>query len=189
MRIRNVVLPVLACLAVFAVPALAASLGPVDDYGYDHARKCVKKPAKGTLALQSWLELNARGVSWGIMRCERLSGKNFSLHAEGRAIDWRLDARNPADRRAADRLIKRLLATDSEGNAHALARRMGIQEIIFNCRSWWAGSERMGPYSQCYNAKGKKLKRPNYTLAHKDHIHFGLSWRGARKRTTFWAGR
>ena len=23
-------------------------------------------------------------------------------------------------------------------------------------------------------------------LAHKDHIHFGLSWRGARMRTTFW---
>ena len=116
-----------SCLpgAPWPCPRSRASLGPIDDYGYDHARKCVKKPAKGTLAMQSWLERNARGVSWGIMRCERLSGKNFSLHAEGRAIDWHLDARRPAERRAADRLIKRLLATDSEGNPHALARRMG----------------------------------------------------------------
>jgi hypothetical protein len=22
--------------------------------------------------------------------------------------------------------------------------------------------------------------------AHRDHIHFGLSWTGARKRTSFW---
>ena len=26
----------------------------------------------------------------------------------------------------------------------------------------------------------------NYTEAHKDHIHIGLSWAGARKRTSFW---
>ena len=189
MRIRTALLPVLVCLAAFAVPALAASLGPIDDYGYDHARKCVKRPAKGTLAMQSWLERNVRGVSWGIMRCERLSGKNFSLHAEGRAIDWHLDARKPAERRAANRLIKRLLATDSEGNAHALARRMGVQEIIFNCKSWWSGSEGMEPYSLCVDRRGRKRKKVNATLAHRDHVHIGLSRAGARKRTSFWAAR
>jgi hypothetical protein len=44
-------------------------------------------------------------------------------------------------------LIDILLSTDVAGNAHALARRMGIQEIIWNCRSWWSGAERMEPYS------------------------------------------
>jgi hypothetical protein len=29
-------------------------------------------------------------------------------------------------------------------------------------------------------------KRVNYTEAHKDHIHIGLSRAGARKRTSFW---
>ena len=44
-----------------------------------------------------WLEKNARGSFWGIMRCER-SGKNSaSLQAEGRAVDWHLDAAHPAD--------------------------------------------------------------------------------------------
>jgi hypothetical protein len=45
----------------------------------------------------------------------------------------------------------------------------------------------MGKYSVCFNDKGKRLKNVNYTSAHKDHIHFGLSWRGARKKTTFWS--
>lgn len=186
---RKCLLPVLACLAVMAVPALAASLGPVDDYTYDHARKCVKKPARGALALQDWLDRNALGESWGIMRCERLSGRKFSLHAEGRAIDWHLDARVPRERRAADRLIKRLLATDADGNPHALARRMGVQEIIWNCRSWWSGSEEMEPYSLCVDRKGKRRKKMNVTLAHRDHVHIGLSKAGARERTSFWAAR
>jgi hypothetical protein len=160
---------------------------PIDDYRYDHAKGCRKHPARGTVALQRWLEANAAGVSWGIMRCSKLGGSDYSLHAEGRALDWHLDARSATDRRAADRLIKLLLATDRAGNPHALARRMGIQEIIWNCHSWWAGSAGMGPYSQCYRENGKKRKNVNHTLAHKDHIHFGLSWRGARKRTTFWS--
>jgi hypothetical protein len=188
MRARFVVTPVLAvCIALVAVPALAASLGPVDDYAYDRARKCVKRPATGALALQDWLARNSLGESWGIMRCERLSGRNFSLHAEGRAIDWHLDARVPRDRRAADRLIKRLLATDAEGNTHALARRMGVQEIIWNCRSWWSGAGELGPYSLCFDRKGKKRKKVNVTLAHRDHVHIGLTKAGARKRTSFWA--
>ena len=121
------------------------------------------------------------------MRCSKLGADNYSLHAEGRALDWHLDARSAADRHAADRLIKLLLAPDRAGNRHALARRMGIQEIIWNCHSWWSGSDSMGKYSQCFHKNGKKKKKMNYTLAHKDHIHFGLSWRGARKRTTFWS--
>lgn len=190
MRARFAVISIVAvCTALVAVPALAASLGPVDDYAYDHARRCVKKPAKGALAMQTWLEQNARGVTWGIMRCERISRKNFSLHAEGRAIDWHLDARVPAERRPADRLIKRLLAADAEGNPHALARRMGVQEIIWNCKSWWSGSEGMEPYSLCVDRKGRKRKKVNVTLAHRDHIHIGLSRAGARRRTSFWAAR
>lgn len=183
--------------ALAAVPAVAA-LGPVegnpadklvslpvDDYDYDHARGCKERPARGTVALQAWLEANARGASWGIMRCERLSGKNFSLHSEGRALDWHLDVHELADRRAAKRLIALLLAPDRAGNEHALARRMGIQEIIWDCRSWWSGSDGMGPYSLCFDRKGKRVKIGD-TLAHRDHIHFGLSRRGARMRTTFW---
>jgi hypothetical protein len=160
---------------------------PIDDYGYDYARECLRLPREGTLALQSWLAGHAAGTSWGIMRCEKLSRRNWSLHSEGRALDWQLDVHLPGDRRAARRLIGLMLASDSAGNPHALARRMGIQEIIWNCRAWWSGSEGLDPYSACY--KDGRLRRVDDTTAHRNHIHFGLNWPGARLQTSFWAGR
>ena len=160
---------------------------PIDDYRYDRAKDCRKRPTKGTEAFAAWLDQNAGGVLWGIMRCERWGKNSASLHAEGRAVDWHLDARTPADKREAKRIINLLLAPDRAGNPHALARRMGVQEIIWDCKSWWSGAEGMGKYSVCYDKKGRRKKRFNYTAAHRDHIHFGLNWPGARKRTSFWA--
>lgn len=157
----------------------------IDDYAYDHARRCRERATPGALALVDWLERNSAGVFWGIMRCSKLSKRGYSLHAEGRAIDWHLDAHSAADRRAAGRLILTLLATDRAGNTHALARRMGVQEIIWDCRSWWSGAERMGPYSVCRDDKGRKRKVDD-TTAHRDHVHIGLNWAGARKRSSFW---
>jgi hypothetical protein len=159
---------------------------PIDDYSYDHAKRCRKGPMPGAVAMVDWLERHAAGQFWGIMRCSKLGRGNYSLHAEGRAIDWHLDARSPSDRRGARRLIMLLLASDKAGNPHALARRMGVQEIIWDCRSWWSGSDRMGPYSVCMNERGKPKKNVDFTLAHRDHVHIGLSRAGARKRTSFW---
>ena len=159
---------------------------PIDPYRYDHANRCRRSPAPGTLALQAWLTAHVRGVSWGIMRCERLSHQSFSLHSEGRALDWHLDVGDRTDRRAARKIIRLLLATDKAGNPHALARRMGVQEIIWDCRSWWSGSDGMGDYSVCFDSKGNAVRNVSPTLAHRDHIHFGLSRAGAAKRTSFW---
>jgi hypothetical protein len=166
-------------------PADRLSDLPIDDYRYDHARRCRKQPTRGALALVGWLERHSRGVSWGIMRCSKLSRRDYSLHAEGRAVDWHLSAHNAADRRAARELILLLLATDRAGNPHSLARRMGIQEIIWDCRSWWSGSERMSPYSACFDRKGR-ARRVDDTTAHRDHVHIGLNLEGARMSTSFW---
>lgn len=122
-----------------------------------------------------------RGRLWGIVRCEKLSPNDFSVHAEGRALDWHLDARKPKERAAAMRLIHALLASDDYGRAHALAPRMGIQGIIFDCRSWWSG---MGRARRVLVLQGQRQANP--TQAHRDHIHLELSWPGARKETSFW---
>ena len=167
-------------------PADKLSSVPIDPYMYDHAKDCRKGPTKGAEALSAWLDNNAGGSFWGIMRCERWGKGRASLHAEGRAIDWHLNVHNGADRREAKRLINLLLAPDRNGNQHALARRMGIQEIIWNCTSWYSGAEAMRPYSTCFDSKGKP-KKIDDTTAHRDHIHFGINWRGAKKRSTFWA--
>jgi hypothetical protein len=159
---------------------------PIEPSRYDYARRCLAHPQPGTIALERWLGRHFRGVSWGIMRCEKLGPGNFSLHSEGRALDWHLDAGVPAQRKAALRLIGLFLATDRDGNRTALARRMGVQGLIFNCRSWWAGQEGMGPYDYCYGPGGHRKRHLDRTQAHMNHIHIELDWAGAKKRTSFW---
>ena len=159
---------------------------PIEPSRYDYARHCLGRAQPGTLALERWLGRHFRGVSWGIVRCEKLGPGNFSLHSEGRALDWHLDAGVPAQRRAAARLIGLLLAADRDGNRTALARRMGVQGLIFNCRAWWAGGERMGPYDYCYSDKGRRRHHLDRTEAHMNHIHIELDWAGAKRRTSFW---
>ena len=166
-------------------PANRLAKLPIDPYAYDYAKRCLKHPQRGTRALESWLAGHAKGVSWGIMRCERWGEGSASLHAEGRALDWHLDVHKRSERRAAERLINLMLAPDRAGNVHALARRMGIQEIIWNCHSWYTGDGGMERYSVCYDRKGHR-KRIDDTTAHRNHIHFGLNWAGARMRTSFW---
>lgn len=152
---------------------------PIEPYRYDYAKKCRRKLTRGVARLRSWVDRHYRGDYWGGMRCESLGGGHRSLHSEGRALDWRLDVRRKWERKAAWHLIRRLLATDRRGNPHALARRMGVQEIIFACRSWYSGAPGMRRYSAC----GKGVDR---TTAHRDHIHIGMNWRGATARSSFW---
>lgn len=188
---------VVGVLAV-ALPAVASGLKPnpandprllkrpIDVEHYDPATKCRQKTPPGMKALLSWLEHHVRGESWGTYRCEKLKDSNYSLHSEGRAVDWHLDAGVAKEDRAAKRLIDTLLATDREGNGRALARRMGIQGLIFDCRAWWAGMERMGEYSYCYKRNGEIRHNLDRTQAHRDHIHIELNWGGAKKQTSFW---
>jgi hypothetical protein len=159
---------------------------PIEPYRYDYATKCLKHPQKGMVALQDWLGKHAGGVSWGIMRCEKWGPHSASLHAEGRALDWHLDVHNAADRAEATRLIDLFLAPDKAGNVHALARRMGIQELIWNCTGWFSGDGGMRPYSVCYDNNGKRLKHVDETAGHMNHIHIGMNWAGARMKTSFW---
>jgi len=159
---------------------------PIENSEYDPGRGCRDRPPTGMLAFQDWLQQNIRGETWGIMRCENWGGGNFSLHAEGRAIDWHLDARQAGERRAAMNLIKTLIERDRKGNTAALARRMGVQGIIFDCKTWWAGSAGLGRYSYCYNDNGNKKSNLDPTQAHIDHVHLELNWAGARERTSFW---
>ncbi len=106
----------------------------------------------------------------GIFNCRNIGGTSQkSLHGEGRALDWGLNVKNGAQKAEADGMIDRFLA----GGA-ALAKDMGIQEIIFNRRIW----------SSSYPNSG--LRPYNGQNPHTDHIHIGLNWKGARKETKFW---
>ena len=180
----------LAVGAALALPATAAAWpnpandpkllnDPIEGESYEHAHKCGPRSTPGIRLLTAWIDRHFPGESWGVYRCQKLSKTTHSLHSEGRALDWRLDAGRKRERRAANSLIERLLSADANGNERALARRMGVQEIIFNCRSWFSGSDGMGAYSGCGGGTDR-------TTAHKDHIHIGLNIQGARAQTSFW---
>ena len=109
-----------------------------------------------------------------------------SLHAENRAVDWHLDVSVPADKRAAERLIRLLLAPDAAGNPQALARRMGVEELIWDCGYWSAGMTRFSEYDPCFGKRGK-LNKVSPTVAHRVHVHIGMTRRGAAARTSFWS--
>ena len=159
---------------------------PMDDARYDPAEGCKDSIPAGTEEMIAWLDENVRGVFWGTTRCQKLDDGRWSLHSESRAIDWGLDVSNSKEKRAAERLIEALIKSDREGRTNALARRMGVQGLIYNCKAWWMGDEEMGRYSYCFKKNGERKDDLNRTLAHKDHIHIELNWPGARLRTSFW---
>jgi hypothetical protein len=167
-------------------PANALINTPIEDFRYDSATHCKNSKNAGITKLADWLGANTRGVFWGSYRCEKWGRHSASLHAENRAIDWHLDAFNKADSRAADKLIGLLLAPDSAGNPQALARRMGVEELIWDCGYWGIGMTEFKPYSVCYKPNGKKRKHFDRTSAHQDHIHIGMTKAGAKARTSFW---
>lgn len=188
--------PAVALVRVPAHPS-AVSGNPADAFvdlaiegsNYDKATRCSKAKRPGMVAFQRWLERQARGASWGTYRCEKWGKGSASLHAEGRAIDWHLDRSKPADRREAKRLILLLLAPDRAGNAQALARRMGVAEIIWDCGYWQAGMPSFKKYGACYSKAGRLKKKVDATQAHRNHVHFGLTKSGAAKKTSFWTRR
>jgi hypothetical protein len=159
---------------------------PIEPPVYDPASRCTPKAARpGVDAFVRWLDANAGGAFWGVYRCEKWGPGSASLHAEKRAVDWHLAAARAADRREAARLIRLLLAPDAAGNWHALARRMGVEEIIWDCGYWGAGMGGFRPYGPCFDKAGRP-RRVDVTTAHRDHLHLGLSRAGAMGRTSFW---
>jgi hypothetical protein len=162
-----------------------AGLAP-DPEVYDPATHCTSKPKPGMTAFVGWLERHAQGVFWGTYRCELWGPHEASLHAEGRAVDWHLDVTNPSDRHEARRLIELFLAPDRLGTPHALARRMGVEEMIWDCSYWAAGMDDFVAYKPCLSKHGQIRRHVDPTVAHRDHIHFGLSKSGAMRRTSYW---
>ena len=191
---RLLLIPFLLLLAVPAAalardnPADALLHLPIEASRYDKATHCSSKSRPGVVRLTAWLEENVRGEFWGSYRCEMWGKQEASLHAENRAIDWHLDVNVRADRRAAKRLIALLLATDAAGNPQALARRMGVEELIWDCEYWMAGMTDFIPYRVCLNRRGKEIKGIDPTVAHRDHVHIGMTRAGAAAKTSFWRG-
>jgi len=162
-------------------PADTLAGSPMDRQVYDYAHGCDPRPRAGTRRLLAWLKRNFKGSSLGVYVCE-----GRSLHSEWRAIDWGLDSRVASQRREGARLIRLLLAPDRHGAPRALARRMGIEELIWDCSYWSTSANRAARDFTHYSVCSGPHVDP--TAGHLDHIHIGITIAGSRARTSFWRG-
>ncbi len=184
---RPLVRPLLRLLcAVVALLVIApvATAAMIEPYApYQPQTNCSPDAKPGTVRLSDWLQRQYPGSgSLGISRSCRDGG--VSEHKEGRAFDWAVNVGSARDRGYVADFLRRIFATDADGNRHALARRMGIMYLIWNDRiysSYYGFSER--PYRGCANLSGC-----SDTLRHRNHVHLSLSRDGGAGRTSWYTG-
>ena len=153
---------------------------------YDAQVACTRSPQPGTVALARWLQRTYPVTgSLGMMRACGSGGR--SEHKDGRAFDWKADVRRPAQRRAAYDFIRKALAADPAGNAHALARRMGIMYLIFDDTIWSSYRDfEPRPY---LNSACRTRRTCSRTLRHLNHVHISLGYAGGAAQTSWYRDR
>jgi len=174
-------------LGLAVSPAAVASVDggglPVDDYAtYDPQTTCSRHPKPGTVALGEYLVATYGGSGGAVNR--PCSDRGTSEHKDGRAVDWVLDADDPADRLRAEQFLDAAFATDAEGNPHALARRMGIMYIIWSDHFYPA--YRQFEEERYLSSSCRAKRKCSKTLRHRDHLHISLSRAGGRGLTSFY---
>ncbi len=166
-----------------AVAAVDGGGLPVEDYAtYEPQTTCSKKPKPGAVALGEYLVATYGGTGGAVNR--PCSGRGSSEHKDGRAIDWVLNADDPADRRRAQDFLAAAFATDAEGNTHALARRMGIMYVIWSDH-FYPAYDQFQP-ERYLSSSCRSKKKCSKTLRHRDHMHISLSRAGGRGLTSFY---
>lgn len=173
-------------VALLAAPSSASTPydGPVDDYAsYQPQKNCSDTPRPGTQELADWIDASY-GAGAAVASMRPCDSGGVSEHKAGRAIDWSVDATHPGQRRQARAFLDALLATDGDGNADALARRMGIMYVIWNDHMWasWNSFHR----TDYLSAGCATVMTCSVTLRHRDHVHISLSRAGARRDTSWY---
>ncbi|MEU3894771.1 VCBS repeat-containing protein, partial [Streptomyces sp. NPDC029519] len=170
---------VLAAATILVAPPASAApstpdFGPAIDAYADYVPEdgCDPTAKPGVLGLRDLLnEAYGSHTSYVTRACD--SGST-SEHEEGRALDYMLNYYDSGERAVAEDVLTWLLKTDKHGNKHANARRLGIMYLIWNDRIW--SSSRAAEGWREYDGSNP----------HTDHIHFSLSWAGARQETSWW---
>lgn len=187
LRASGALTTLLTVVALLSVPGPAEALqydGPPEDYAsYQPQTTCRKAPRAGTVELAEWIDHRFTGghAAASMRACD--SG-GTSEHKDGRAIDWSMNATRKKDRREVGRFLAKLVADDADGNADALARRMGVMYVIWNDHIYASYDEfarRDYRSSSC-----KSLKKCSATLRHRDHVHISLSKPGGRGVTSWY---
>lgn len=153
---------------------LPADVDALSDY--EGATTCADVQP-GTAKLRDLITATyGRQVIGGTRACPVGSPVN-SEHMDGRALDWMLDAADPADAATAQEFLTWLVGAEASGASAVNARRLGVQYVIWDGMVWksYRAEEGWQPYVGAN--------------PHTDHIHLSLSHRGGAGETSWWTGR
>ncbi|GIH06421.1 hypothetical protein Rhe02_44880 [Rhizocola hellebori] len=165
-----------AASGAYAASSTAGTYTGIDGYPLRQLpTSCITTPQAGTVYLHDMVLAGAGGRHLGYTNCS----ESTSYHRESRAWDWGMNASDGFEAARVNEVLTWLLSTDERGNAHANARRLGIGEIIWNRRiiSLWSSTS------------NKNWVSYGGSNPHTDHVHFSMSWAGARKETSFFRSR
>lgn len=159
----------LSPVAEAAIPTPPTRTLPVaiDAAGYSQQVSCDPRAKPGVTAFAA---LMTARYKTGAMGTYRPCGSGASEHFDRRALDWMLNINNPTQKAVANSVTAWLSA-----NNGAMARRFGVQYIIWNRQIFGVWNGRWAPYTG--------------SVPHTDHVHLSFSWDGAMKRTSWWTGR
>ncbi len=137
--------------------------------GYAGQNSCDPTDKPGSVAYGQLLTSIYPAGVYGISRSCTEYGT--SEHKDGRAIDFMINAKDPAQRKVGDAIVNWVTADNG-----AIARRLGVMYLIWNGKFWggYAPEDGWIPYQG--------------SNPHTDHIHTSLTWDGAMKRTSWWTG-
>jgi hypothetical protein len=168
--------------AAARTPHVPTGMGPIESLApYVAQTSCDPSTKRGTAKLMHVLTTVYAGTHANSVYACGTDG-SVSEHYDGRAIDWMVSIRNSTQKAQAASLIKWMLAADKAHNPNAMARRLGVQYLIFNNKIWgsWGGGWK--PYNDCAHLP----QIANDNACHRTHMHISLSWNGATGRTSFW---
>lgn len=105
---------------------------------------------------------------------------------QGRVVTWKVSSRKSAQVKQARTMLRGLLATDSDGNKYANARRLGVTRVVWANRVWRAQSADDGwrPYLTCATQRSKSAD----ARCGRSGMLVVLGWAGALKQTSYWTG-
>ena len=176
-----------SALAAMPVPARPALPAQIDAFApYEGQTICTPTPKPGAVRLARLLRATYGDYSIGIARACSIGAR--SEHKEGRALDWMVSVRVPAQAARATAFLSWLLKPGPDGRPAEMARRLGVMYIGWNNHLW--ASYR--PTAGWTDLKGcstdpLKLARGYDTFCHRNHVHLSLSWDGAAGLTSFWS--
>lgn len=143
---------------------------------YEGQSTCESTPKAGAVRMEQIIKgtYGANQFTWIPRKCEQ-GGQ--SEHKEGRAIDWMVDVRDPAQRANAEAFLNWLLGPDAAGRVHGHAYQLGVMYIGWHDRIWRGYKPENGwtELKGCFSKPEKK----NDNYCHRNHIHISLTWAGA----------